>query len=168
MQANCFDQMPDESRIWIHGFGRPLSAEARALIRETLSAFRPTWLSHGSPVQSVSEFYEDRFVITAAHCSTGISGCSTDSFVRNFQELQRRGIDGLNGALVFYRDRDENIRSAEHLDFYGLCEDGTIRASTPVFDTLLQRLSDLRGGRFELPFQESWHSRTYPLPQVRA
>lgn len=168
MQANGFDQFPDESRIWIHGFGDPLSAEDQELVRETLSAFHPNWLSHGSPVQAASEFYEDRFVITAAHCSTGISGCSTDSFVRNFKELRQRGVDGLNGALVFYRDRDGIIHSAEHLDFFRLCEDGTIRPSTPVFDTLLHRLSDFRRGRFELPFQDSWHSRTYPLSQVRA
>ena len=164
MDLSSFSQLPDESRVWIHGFGEQLSSRDEETIRKQLAGFMPHWMSHNEMVSGAFDTFHQRFLVTAAHCSGGISGCSTDSFVREIKALRDDfELDGLDTSLVYFRNADGRVEAVPHLDFFEVAASGRIQPDTPVFDTLLNHLGQLRQGQFEKPFQQSWHARVYPL-----
>jgi hypothetical protein len=165
IDLSVFGALPDESRLWVHGFREPLTPIAARLVNSRLEAFTTTWVSHGKPVTSASLLVEERFLLTSAWCSGGMSGCSVDSYFRVLKELRDgHGLDPLDTGLVFYRDGGGTIRSCPHLDFYHLVETGVVRLETPVFDTLIGTLGALRARGMEVPYGDSWHRRTYGEP----
>ncbi len=159
-----FKDMPDEARVWIHGFEHKLSEPQQKIIGRQLEEFLPQWVSHSTPVKSAFKILHDRFVVTAAYCQKGISGCSADSLVRNFKTLVRvHGLDGLQGGLLYFGDGQGNIQAVNLPKVRDLVESGAISADTPVFQTWITTLGQLRSGEFEKPLEDSWWSRTFPL-----
>lgn len=167
--TDAFADFTENARIWIHGFANPLADADRKFVEEKLNAFLPSWNSHGSPVRASFRIIENRFLVTAAECPGGLSGCSVDSFFRVLKEIAGSSeLNPLESDLVYFRDREGQIQAHRHLDFFKTVESGAVTPDTRVFDTLLEHLSDFRKGRFERTFSESWHARTYPLPQSPA
>ncbi|MGH9340407.1 MAG: hypothetical protein ACRD1R_12660 [Acidobacteriota bacterium] len=162
MDLSRFVPLPGDARLWIHGFSQKLGPRDQELIRNRLQDFQAGWVTHGVSVRSACEILFDRFAVTAAWSDNGVSGCSTDSFVRNFKELKEAfGLDGLNASRIYYRDNRGEIQSVDHLEFYEVVASGHVTPDTPVFDLLLTRLQQFRDGEFEKPFSRSWHARTY-------
>lgn len=162
INLQAFFALPDSSRIWIHGLKEPLNERLIAALQQSLDRFLSDWSSHGTKVKAACIIEQSRFLITAAHCATGISGCSIDKYVHVLKALgEESGLDLLNGNLVFYRDTAGQIQAVDHLDFYDLVEGKKVSENTPVFDTLLRTLEDLRQDNFERPFKDSWHRETY-------
>jgi hypothetical protein len=62
---------------------------------------------------------------------------------------------------VFYRDRTGAVRSATRDEFADLAARGEVTQGTPVFDTTLTRLADVRE-RFETEARRSWHAQLAP------
>lgn len=162
-----YQGLPDSARLFINGFGQKLSLSQERVIQERLDGFLPGWVAHNRPVQGAAAILFGRFLITAATCRGGLSGCSIDSYVRNLKDLARvDGLDCLRSDLVFYRDSNGTVRSAPHLQFFEIVAADIVTPETLVFDTLIQTLGELRQGRFQRPFKESWHATTYPFSSV--
>lgn len=165
MDLDAFSSLPDEAQLWVYGFAKPLGEAERGLIGGTLDQFLTEWSTHGTPVRGAYSFAGDRFVILAGHLEGGISGCSIDSSVRSFQRLRdAHGLDGLDRSLIHFRDANGDLRSVAFNEFQERVAAGEVGPDTEVFDTTIQTLADLRAGRFQLPFAESWHARSFPLP----
>jgi hypothetical protein len=148
--------------VWLFGFQKPLSREDKTRIKETLDTFLQQWKSHSVSVAGGYEILHDRFVAVAGHGADGLSGCSIDSCVANFKALKARfGLDGLNRGLVFYRDNQGNVRSANRPTFQQKLDSGEITPQTTVFDTTLATLGQLRCGAFETIVKKSWHARAF-------
>ena len=149
----------DDTRLWIYPFRNPLDESGTSLLRQTLGHFLPTWVSHGAPVEGQFRIHEARFVLLIGQSAAGISGCSIDSSVKNFKDLRdQHGLDGLDRSLIFFRDSEGAIQGRHFLDFQKLAVSGEILPETPVFDTTITTLGQLRRGDFEKPFHESWHT----------
>ncbi len=159
-----FSRLPDEAELWVYGFSKPLEGPSEQQVRRYLESFLPQWASHGVPVQAAYRLEGNRFVLMAAHCDSGLSGCSIDSSVRLFKALQAEGLDGLDRTLVFYCDSRGEIRGLPFMEFQKRVDAGEIDGDTPVFDTTIRSLKELRDGGFEKPFKLSWHARSFPLP----
>ena len=167
MDLSAFDNLADDARVWVYGFVRPFSDDDQRIINERLAAFIDDWNSHKVDVKGAYTIVHDRFVILAGISDTGISGCSIDSSVENFKRFRdAHGLDGLDRDLVFYRDRDGAVQALPRKDFRVEVEARRLGPDTVVFDTTIQTLGDLRAGRFELPFKESWHARLFKTSQV--
>ena len=157
-----FSVFGDAARLWVYPFRDPLSGPSRSLLGQTLNDFLPTWASHGARVESHFLIHEDRFVLLVGNSQAGISGCSIDSSVENFKMLRdRHGLDGLDRSLVFFRDTAGRIRAEHFLGFQKLVSSGRIVPDTPVFDTTITTLGELREGGLEKPFQDSWHAERF-------
>lgn len=160
-----FELLPDDSKVWIHGFPVRLSEEATRRILRRLEAFGTSWVSHGRTVTSACTIAEDQFLITAAHCPGGLSGCSKDSYFRCLKELgEQMQVDPLQTGLVFYRNDLGEICGCDHLECFRLVENGSIRLDTLVFDTLVDSLGVLRRRGLAIPYSDSWHYQTYGEP----
>lgn len=123
--------------------------------------FLQSWHAHGTPLTSAREWRDDRFLLIAAE-GEGASGCSIDGLFRALKALGNDiGADLVTSGLVFHRDRMGVVRSATRPGFVASAGSGEITADTPVFDTSLTRLGDVRA-RFERPAGESWHAVLLP------
>lgn len=166
MEQSQFAKFPDEAQLWIYGFEQPLSIDESRIVSERLTSFMDEWHSHEKDVRGAFAILHDRFVILSGANRDGISGCSIDSSVENFKYFRdKHGLDGLNRNLVFYRGDDGEIKAVERAAFKAEIDAGRCGPDTPVFDTTLSNLGELRADRFEIPMRESWHSRVF-LSQV--
>lgn len=161
MMKNLFAGFPDDARLWVYPLSRPLTPDELGRVTTELSAFVPTWNSHGAPVHGAFEIVEHRFVLIAGYVDAGIGGCSTDSMVRVMKQLREAGIDGFDRSLVFFRDAAGKIQTVKRDDFQQLVGKGQVGADTVVFDPTIQSVGDLRRGALETTFARSWHARAF-------
>ena len=165
MNLDTFANLPDDARVWIYPFEQELGQDKEQIIRQGLEPFMREWVSHEASVRGAFEIFFHRFVVVSAHCLEGISGCSIDSLVRNFKNLHSfHGLDGLKGGILYFRNQQGEIRAVEQLKFRELIESGTVSPETPIFQTSIQKLAQLRSGEFEAPFENSFLARAFPLP----
>ena len=158
---NLFDGFPDDARLWVYAFPRPLTAGEHERVTRELSAFVPTWNSHGAPVHGAFAIVEDRFLLVTGYVDAGIGGCSTDSMVRVMKQLRESGIDGFDRTLVFFRDAAGQVRAVKRDEFQAIVRDGQVDDDTVVFDPTIQFIGDLRRGAFETAFGRSWHAAAF-------
>ncbi len=86
----------------------------------------------------------------------------------NFKVLKTaHGLDGLQGGILYYRDKSGEIQAVTPKEFREDVEVGNISAETPIFQTLLDKLGQLRSGQFEIPFEQSPLARMFPLPAAK-
>jgi len=157
-----FKQMPDATRMWVYALDRELGEEELAKATQILEAFLPQWSSHGAPVIGAYEIVEDRFLLLAGYCTEGIGGCSTDSSVRVVKEIEQAlGVNAFDRNLVFFRDGGGSVVAVSRVDFQELVNQAHVSSGTTVFDTTVLELGDLRAGRFETTFDQSWHARAF-------
>ncbi len=78
------------------------------------------------------------------------------------KELERElHLTLVDTSPIWFRQGAE-IRSVGRAEFKTLAETGEVDGRTPVFDLTVQRLEELRAGRWELPAEQSWHARLLP------
>jgi hypothetical protein len=83
------------------------------------------------------------------------SGCSIDRMFGTLRRLERElGVSILDANRVFVRHGDGRIDAVPRADFSRSGDRHTI-----VFDTLAERLGDVRSGRWERHAEDSWHAR---------
>ena len=162
MELQEFSLFGDDARLWVYPFREPLTEPTSALVEQTLSGFLPGWASHGVRVEGRFVIHEDRFVLLVGHSQGGISGCSIDNSVQNFKALRdRHGLDSLDRSRIFFRDAQGCIQSDHFFDFQKLVSSGSILPDTPVFDTTITTVGELREGGLEKPFRDSWHAERF-------
>lgn len=163
MTSDALTTLPDDARLLIFSAARPLTdAEADRLHAE-VDGFVSGWSSHREAVAAGWEWRHERFLLVAADENvTALSGCSVDKLTRRMKELggelEARLVD--NDGIYFRGAA--GIERVSRAEFAGLVESGTVNGETIVFNNTVTRLGDLRAGRWELPFRDSWHARAFP------
>jgi hypothetical protein len=168
MIARGFEDFPDDAKLWVYAFAIPLDEGDQRIVSERLRSFVAGWNSHKIPVRGAFSIIEDRFVIVAGVSADGISGCSIDGSVDNFKFFREAyGLDGLNRDLVFFRNEDGNVEALDRTSFKGAVSSGRVGPKTVVFDTTIHSVGDLRAGKFETTFAQSWHAKAFPAARTR-
>ena len=158
MPRVAFDSLPDDSRLWVFGAARPLTADEQARVAEVTADFIDGWQAHGTPLRGGFTLVDDTFLVVAVdQASVPPSGCSIDAMVRVLKGLQAElGIDMLTNGQVHLRD-DAGIRRVSRAEFGAGVEAGRFTPETRVFDTTLTALGRFRGGAFEHAARDGWH-----------
>ena len=157
-----FTQLPDDARLWAYALDRELTDDEVDRVTQYLDAFVDVWVSHDVPVDGSYEIVDARFIVLAGHCTDGIGGCSTDSSVRVIKGIESElSINAFDRTLVYFRNGGGVVVAAPRADFQELVKSGHVNDDTVVFDTTVTSVADLRAGRFETTFADSWHSRAF-------
>ncbi|MDO4727852.1 MAG: ABC transporter ATPase [Bacteroidota bacterium] len=156
-----FDQLPDNSRIWIYQANRKFSPVEINEIEVLLSDFIQQWTVHGSALRASYTIKYDRFIIIAVDQQYAqVSGCSIDSSVRFIQMLEQKyNVDLLDKMNVTFRT-GEFIAHKTLLEFKQMVKTKAVNAETIVFNNLVDTKADLEG-YWEVPAKESWHTRFF-------
>lgn len=147
------EQLGDDARIWIFGISPPLDEERSAKVLREVDGFLAGWAAHGEPIVSARELLHGSFLVVAVDKRSETSGCSIDRMFGLLRQLESAlGVSILESTRVFARDEAGAVRAFTRGDFRARAA-----ADTPVFDHLVERLGEVRSGRWEKPAAESWH-----------
>jgi hypothetical protein len=151
--------LPDSARTWVFGANKTLEGPASETLLAEVDRFLSQWKAHGSPLTVGRDWKYGRFLTVAVDQSTaGASGCSIDGLFRSLKALEPKlGASLVTSGLVFYRDKNGAIQSADREGFSALGAEGKVQSSTKVFDPTVATLGEWRA-RFELEASQSWHA----------
>ncbi len=156
-----FENLPEESRIWIYPSNRKFSEEEVTEIEKDLSEFLTNWSAHGSALEASFVIKYNRFIILALNQEVHpATGCSIDSSVAFIQNLEQKySVDLLDKMNVSFK-QGEFITYKTLLDFKKLAKDKSVSENTIVFNNLVNTIEEWKEN-WEVPANESWHSRFF-------
>jgi hypothetical protein len=156
-----FEDLPENSKIWIYQSSRKFSDEEVAAIEKDLIEFLSNWSSHGTSLESSFQIKYNRFIIIAVnqefHAATGCSIDASVSFIQNLE--QKYSVDLLDKMNVAFK-QGEFITYKTLLDFKKLAKDKSVSENTIVFNNLVNTIEEMKES-WEVPASDSWHSRFF-------
>jgi hypothetical protein len=158
--ASPLDNLSSESRVWIYGAERALTASETSTVRKRAQEFVAQWMSHQQSLSAAADVLHNRFLVLAVdETQAEASGCSIDGSVHFVKELGAEiGVDFFNRMRFSYRDQQGKIHTVGREEFKLLYAQGQLDNESIVFDPLVKELGELRQ-IFERPLEDSWHSR---------
>src|ERR1700682_4449164 len=114
--------LPDSARTWVFGPANTRDEPASEILLVDVDRFLSQWKAHGSPLTVGRDWTYGRFLTVAVDQSTaGASGCSIDGLFRSLKALEPKlGASLVTSGLVFYRDKNGAIQSADREGFSAL------------------------------------------------
>ena len=157
-----FDGFPDDARLWLAAFPRPLLPEEQARLHAHFEAFRPHWKIHGEPIDSAFALLDGQVLAVAERTmQTQPSGCSIDAMLRQIYKLA----DHLELALIDAQKvlvrSSGSLQAVPKTRLESMLQGGEIGPDTQVVDLTLQSLGELRAERLERPLAQTWIARKY-------
>lgn len=171
MSLTPIGELPGESRAWVYGARPAPGPEAADRLREATRAFLADWAAHRRELRAGMDWLHGRFLVVAVDESRApASGCSIDALVDHLRGMEEAtGLTLLDAAPVWFRDpEDGSVRSVGRPEFRRLAEAGEVDRDTTVFDLTVQRLEEIRSGRWERAAGESWHAELLPPSEASA
>ncbi len=167
MPRTTFDRLPEHGRLWVFPASRALEPAEREALLEEVDAFLDGWAAHGEPLHAARDLREDRFLLVGVDVdASSPSGCSIDALVNRLRALGTElDVVLVDHASVWYRGA-EGIERVTRARFKELAEEGAVDPDTPVVDTTLTRVDQLRKEGLERPARDSWHARAFFREQL--
>ncbi len=156
-----FENLPEQSRIWIYPSNRKFSDDEVTEIEKELTEFLNNWSAHGSALEASYQIRYNRFIILAINQEVHpATGCSIDASVSFIQSLEQKyNVDLLDKMNVTYK-QGEFITHKTLLEFKKLAKDKAVSGNTIVFNNLVNTIEEYNEN-WEIPANESWHSRFF-------
>jgi SMC interacting uncharacterized protein involved in chromosome segregation len=156
-----FENLPDESKIWIYQSNRKFSDAEFAEIETALQSFVENWAAHGTSLEASYQLKYNRFIILAVNPEIqAATGCSIDDSVRFIQELEKKyDVDLLDKMNVTFK-LGEHIAHKPLAEFKKMAKEKAVSENTIVFNNLVNSVGEWNEF-WEVPANESWHSRFF-------
>jgi len=150
-----------QSRVWIYQSDRKFTSNEENEILNKLASFTNQWKAHGNELLAKAEIRYGFFIIlTVDESQAGVTGCSIDSSVRLIKEIEQEyHVDLFNRFNMAYKVIGEVVVNSKE-DFETLVNIKQITPETIVFNNMVQNLAELET-KWEVPFQNSWHSTVF-------
>jgi hypothetical protein len=157
-----FNELPENSRIWIYQADRKLAPSEKQLAEAALKDFCESWVAHGVPLKTSFTVEHDQFIILATdEDHHAPSGCSIDSSVKVLKELQQSlGIDLFDRSRVAFLVNNEIITHPLS-QLKTLFDSGSLNAGSITFDNLVPSRGDL-SRRWKTPVEKTWLTKYLP------
>jgi len=156
-----FENLNDNSRIWVYQSSREFNAEEIKSIEAKLKDFVNEWTRHGDDLKASFEIKYNHFIILAVDESFNqVSGCSIDASTHIFKQFESEfKVDLLNKLNTAFKHGD-HINVVSLADFQKYVKEDKIHPDTLVFNNMVQNKADLKT-LWEVPANRSWHSRYF-------
>ena len=156
-----FENLPEESKIWIYQSNRKFTDDEFAAIETDLKAFVDSWAAHGTGLEASYQLKYNRFIILAVNQEVQqATGCSIDSSVQFIQDLEKKyEVDLLDKMNVTFK-LGEHIAHKPLIEFKKMAKEKAVSANTIVFNNLVNTIEEWNDS-WEVPAADSWHSRFF-------
>ena len=159
-----FDNMPDNSRLWIFQSESFIPYENMERISARILNFLDEWQAHGKDLKASFQIKYDRFIIIALdEASYQATGCSIDKLTNLMAKLEKElNLSLMDRTQIAYRDENEMVQTLHMIDFRAALESQELDEETVVFNNLIEKKSQLRK-EWEVPIARSWHKQWLPI-----
>ena len=156
-----FEDLPEDSKIWIYPSDRKFSDDEMSDIENDLKAFIENWSAHGTGLEASYLLKYNRFIILAVNQEVQpATGCSIDSSVAFIQNLEQKyKVDLLDKMNVTFKN-GEHIAHKSLIDFKRMAKEKAVTANTIVFNNLVNSIEEFNEN-WEVSASDSWHSRFF-------
>ncbi|MGL2994628.1 ABC transporter ATPase [Flavobacterium sp. TSSA_36] len=156
-----FEDLPEDSKIWIYQSNRKFSDAEIIEIEEALQSFLNDWAAHGTSLVCSYLLKYNRFIIIAVDQEVqAATGCSIDSSVEFIQGLEKKyNVDLLDKMNVTFK-LGEHIAHKTLIDFKKMVKDKAVTENTIVFNNLVNTIQEFNES-WEVPAADSWHGRFF-------
>ena len=156
-----FENLTEESKIWIYQSNRKFSDEEMAEIDTELKAFIENWAAHGTSLEASYELRYNRFIVLAVNQENQIAtGCSIDASVQFIQNLEKKfDVDLLDKMNVTFK-LGEHVAHKTLIEFKKMAKEKAVSENTIVFNNLINTVGEYQDF-WEVPAMDSWHSRFF-------
>lgn len=133
-----FQQLSDQSRVWIYASQIPFNEDQLRFISDLLTEFTEDWQAHGASLKASYELKYSQFIIIGVDESHHApSGCSIDKSVQIIKNIESElGIELMNRMIVYILQND-NVQMAQLKDLNTLIASGQLGADSQVFDNTI-------------------------------
>lgn len=154
-----FNELPESASVWVYQSSRSFSAEELPVLEAKIKDYLETWSSHGVGLHTSYELRYNRFIVVGLNQEMHpVSGCSLDGLARFIQDLEKEfQVDLLDRMNVSYR-QGEFIAYKHLKDFKKMVKEKAVSPKTIVFNNLVHNKAEYQTN-WEVPLEESWHSR---------
>jgi hypothetical protein len=157
-----FEELSEESRIWIYQGNRLLSNDEETLIESLFEEFLQEWTAHGADLKAGLRIEKDLFLIIGLDEDFNrASGCSIDKLVHFIQHIESKisidFFDRKRTALSF--GNSVNLRSTQEIKKD--IERGIIPEDQLIFVNTILTKKDLNKN-WIVPVNQSWLKRYLP------
>lgn len=159
-----FDQLSDESRIWIFQSPYYLEDEKMERISAQLINFLDQWTAHGQGLKASFDLKFNHFIIIGLD-RTGhqASGCSIDKLNHQMQALERElNVSLLDPTKIAFRNDEGLLQFYPLAAFRDALETGELDEHTTVYNNLIETKGQL-ADQWEVPLHASWHRQWLPV-----
>lgn len=154
-----FEELPEESRVWIYQANRSFSEEELEEIKSKLQMFIEAWTAHGKDLQASYTIKYKRFIVIGLNQNlNNATGCSIDASVHFIQELERDyNVDLMDKMNVSFK-QGEYVAYKSLKDFKTMAKNRSVSKNTIVFNNLVTNIAEFNDN-WEVPAKDSWHNR---------
>lgn len=111
-----FNQLPNQSKIWIYQSNRPLLAKELSYIEGETEDFLGKWQSHGADMYASYKIMFNRFLIVCLdETNAGASGCGIDKLFNHIKKLELKLQNSFFDRLVVYYTNKQGYIGLENL-----------------------------------------------------
>ena len=157
-----FDQLPDNSRIWVYVSPRRFTPSEQEWIQSRLKDFCDSWATHGKGMPTSFTILEEQLLVLAVDESQlGASGCSIDSSVRVLKDFERKfQINLVDQGKLTLRDQSGQVHVLPALGIKSRIQGGEIGLEQEVILPTIQTKAELSG--LWQPLSKSWLRAYFP------
>jgi hypothetical protein len=157
-----FEELPDESRVWIYTGTRAFTQAEEKSITELLESFCSNWVAHGEPLKTSFKIEKSQFIVIALDEDfANPSGCSIDSSVGILRQIQTAtNIDFLNRSAIpiVINNQVELVPLSNLKARFG---SGELKSDTLTFHTLAATKGEWETNK-TIPAEKSWMAKYLP------
>lgn len=154
-----YQDLPDNSRVWIYQSNREFTQSEMDFIAEKARGFIEQWTRHGQDLKGSFTFKYNHFLILGVDEGyNNVSGCSIDASVHFVQAIEKSlGVDMMDKMNVSFKE-GHHINIVKMSAFKEFVKQNKIDGNTDVFNNMIGTKNELET-RWEVPASQSWHQR---------
>ncbi|TAH18034.1 MAG: hypothetical protein EAZ08_12600 [Cytophagales bacterium] len=156
-----FNELPNNSRVWIYQADRDLSKEECTSIDVALLQFTSAWEAHQHPLQASFQVLYHRFICLAVDGSYHEpSGCSIDKSVAIIRQIEQMFDLKLFDRLTVAYLENGNIKTLKNKDIRQKIASGEFSPETIIFNNIVQTKEEL-DRNWKIAASQSWLSKYF-------
>lgn len=154
--------LASQSTVWFYLSETKLNESQIQRITNELQGFTACWDSHGHPLNSSFEIFENHLIVISVDASTSASGCSVDKLTHVIRKIESElDISLFNRQLVLYKNKIDLWKVASLNDFKEELLKNNIDSETLIYDLTVNKLADFLE-RGKVSIQKSWLKKYIP------
>lgn len=156
---NNWDKLADNARVWLYAANRPLTDAEVSSVNTILDRFCDEWAAHGAKLDcGFQVLYHQIIVLAVDEASAAASGCSIDTSVQVFREIDAQLDIDLFNRLRSYAVDGNRLRTMQPHEVKSAVADKQLQPQSEFIDMLVTTKADVMN-QLRKPMSQTWLSK---------